>query len=49
MHQSFNKILNVIAARIPAQCLQSVMPMKVSDFIESDENNALVSPYQFYL
>ena len=47
--QSFNKILNVIAARIPAQSLQSVMPMRVADFIETDSNNALVSAYQFYL
>lgn len=49
LHQSFNKILDIIAARIPAQCLQSVMAMRVSDFIESDSSQALVSAYQFYL
>lgn len=49
LHQSFDKILNIIAARIPAQCLQSVMGMRVADFIESDTNNAMVSVYQFYL
>lgn len=49
LHQSFDKILNIIAARIPAQCLQSVMCMRVADFIDSDTNNAMVSVYQFYL
>ena len=49
LYQSFNKILNIIAARIPAQCLQSVMGMRVADFIESDTSNAMVSVYQFYL
>lgn len=49
LHQSFNKILDIIAARIPAQCLQSVMAMRVADFIESDSSQALVSAYQFYL
>lgn len=46
---SFKKSLDVIAARIPAQSLQSVMAMKVVGFIDSDVNTAYVSTLQTYL
>jgi hypothetical protein len=42
-HSSFLKSLEVIAARIPAQSMQSFMGMKVVAFEDTDTNNAYVS------
>ena len=42
MHTSFLKYLEIIAARIPAQSMQSFMPMKIVGFDESGHNNAFV-------
>ena len=47
--ESFMKSLDLIAARIPAQSLQSVMAMKVVGFVDSDINTAYVSTLQTYL
>lgn len=47
--ESFKKSLDVVAARIPAQSLQSVMAMKVAGFIDSDVNTAYVSTLQTFL
>lgn len=49
IHTSFLKSLNVLAARIPAQCHQSFMAMKVVGFEESGVNNAYVSRMQIWL
>lgn len=38
MNQSFNEALKVIAARIPAQSMQSFMNMKIASFIDTDTN-----------
>lgn len=38
MYQSFNEALKVIAARIPAQSMQSFMNMKIASFIDTDTN-----------
>lgn len=46
MHASFLKSLEVVAARIPAQSMQSFMPMKIVGFEESDINTAYVSTTQ---
>ncbi len=46
---SFQESLNLIAARIPSQSLQSFMSMKVVGFTESEENRAYVSHFQAYL
>lgn len=46
---SFKKSLDIVAARIPAQSLQSVMAMKIAGFIDSDINTAYVSTLQTYL
>lgn len=46
---SFQQSLEFIAARIPAQALQSFMPMKVVGFTDSEENKAYVSHFQTYL
>lgn len=48
-HSSFLRSLDIIAARIPAQCMQSYMPMKVVGFENPDVNNAYVSTYQLLL
>ena len=49
IHTSFLRSLDIIAARIPAQSMQSFMPMKIAAFIESDVNNAYVSTDQIWL
>lgn len=46
---SFLKSLEFIAARIPAQSMQSFMPMKVVAFSESEKNIAYVSHWQIWL
>lgn len=46
LHTSFLKSLQVVAARIPAQSMQSFMPMKVVAFEGPDINTAYVSTAQ---
>lgn len=46
LHTSFLKSLQVVAARIPAQSMQSFMPMKVVAFEAPDINTAYVSTTQ---
>lgn len=46
LHTSFLKSLEVVAARIPAQSMQSFMPMKVVAFEGADINTAYVSTAQ---
>ena len=48
-HTSFLRALDVIAARIPAQCMQSYMPMRVVAFDNPNINTAYVSTYQILL
>ena len=48
-HASFRKSLDIIAARIPAQSMQSFMPMKIAAFDNSDRNTAYVSTAQIWL
>lgn len=48
-YTSFQQSLEFIAARIPAQALQSFMPMQVVGFTESEDNKAYVSHFQTYL
>ena len=48
-HASFMKALDVIAARIPAQSMQSFMAMKVVAFDNPDINTAYVSTMQILL
>lgn len=49
IHTSFIKSLDILAARIPAQCMQSFMAMKIVGFDESGLNSAYVSRWQIYL
>lgn len=49
IHTSFIQSLDVLAARIPAQSMQSFMAMRVAGFDESDLNSAYVSHFQFWL
>ena len=49
IHTSFLRSLDIVAARIPAQSMQSFMPMKIAAFVESDVNNAYVSTDQIWL
>jgi hypothetical protein len=49
IHSSFIKSLDVLAARIPAQCHQSFMAMKIVGFDNSGANNAYVNRMQLYL
>lgn len=49
IHSSFLMSLNILAARIPAQCMQSFMAMEVVAFNNSDTSNAYVSTSQIYL
>lgn len=49
IYNSFIQSLNLVAARIPAQSMQSFMPMKIAAFIDSDVNTAYVSTLQTYL
>lgn len=46
---SFQKSLDYVAARIPAQTLQSFMKMKVASFVSSDKNVAYVTHWQTWL
>lgn len=46
---SFIKYLDNVAARIPAQSMQSFMPQTVVGFENTDTNNAYVSKFQFFL
>ena len=48
-HTSFLRSLDIVAARIPAQSMQSYMPMKIIAFENADINNAYVSTYQILL
>ena len=48
-HASFLKSLDILAARIPAQSMQSFMPMKIVAFDNPDINTAYVSTYQILL
>jgi hypothetical protein len=49
LYASFIKSLNIVAARIPAQSMQSFMPMKVVGFDNPDVNTAYVSTAQIWL
>ena len=49
IHTSFMKSLEVLAARIPAQSMQSFMPMETVSFIKADTNDAYVSRWQIWL
>ena len=49
VYASFKKSLEIIAARIPAQSMQSFMPMKIAGFDNSDRNTAYVSTAQIWL
>lgn len=46
---SFKESLNILAARIPAQSMQSFMPMIVVGFDDAGVNNAYVNYWQIYL
>lgn len=48
-HTSFLKALDIVAARIPAQHMQSFMPMKIVAFDNPDINTAHVSTMQILL
>lgn len=48
-HASFLKSLDIVAARIPAQSMQSFMPMKVVAYDNPDINTAHVSTMQILL
>lgn len=48
-HTSFLKSLDIVAARIPAQSMQSYMPMKVVAYDNPNINTAHVSTYQILL
>ena len=47
IHNSFLKSLGIVAARIPAQSMQSFMPMKVVAFDAPDINTAYVNTAHF--
>lgn len=49
LYTSFKKSLDIIAARIPAQSMQSFMPMKVVGYEDFDINTAYVSTHQIWL
>ena len=49
IHTSFLKSLEVVAARIPAQSMQSFMPMKVIAYENANVNTAYVSTAQIWL
>lgn len=48
-YNTFKEYLHVIAARIPAQSMQSFMAMKVVGFSKGDRNTAYVSDHQIFL
>ena len=49
LHSSFDKSLDIIAGRIPAQSQQSFMPQRVVAFDNNDINTAYVSTFQLFL
>lgn len=49
LYTSFRESLDIIAARIPAQSMQSFMPMRCVGFEEFDANTAYVSSHQIWL
>jgi hypothetical protein len=49
MHTCFLKSLETVVARIPAQSLQSFMPMKIVGFDNPNRNSAYVSTLQILL
>lgn len=49
MYSSFVKTLQHVAARIPAQSMQSFMPMVIVDYCDADINVAYVSTSQIWL
>lgn len=49
MYSSFVKTLQTVAARIPAQSMQSFMPMIIVDYCDADLNVAYVSTSQIWL
>lgn len=49
IHTSFLKSLEIVAARIPAQSMQSFMPMKVIAYENANVNTAYVSTAQIWL
>jgi hypothetical protein len=49
LYTSFEKSLDIIAARIPAQCMQSFMPMRVVGYEDFDINTAYVNTMQIFL
>lgn len=49
LYNSFKETLEVIAARIPAQSMQSFMAMKVVAYEDFDINTAYVSTHQLWL
>lgn len=49
LYSSFKKSLEIIAARIPAQSMQSFMPMRVVGYEGTNNNNAYVSTHQIWL
>lgn len=49
IYSSFIKSLDVLAARIPSQTMQSFMPMKVVAFDNPDVNSAYVNYWQIWL
>lgn len=46
---SFNRSLQFVASRTPAQCYQSFMPMVLVGFDKSGRNSAYVSRWQYWL
>lgn len=49
IHTSFLKSLDLLAARIPSQTMQSFMPMKIVAYENSDINSAYVNYWQIWL
>lgn len=49
VHTSFIKSLDMLAARIPSQTMQSFMPMKVVAFDNPDVNSVYVNYWQIWL
>ncbi len=49
LHASFDKSLDIIAGRIPAQSQQSFMPQRVVAFDNNNINTAYVSTFQLFL
>src|SRR5690606_3913992 len=49
MYSSFRAQLNVTAARIPGQHMQSYMGQTIVSFVHSEENLAFVSPFHMWI